>query len=244
MLFITAWLGSLAMALTCAFGPVGGLMNRKLGPRLTGIAGALISALGLIITSQLKHMEVMFFTYGVIFAFGSSFVYTTVFNIVPKYFLKRRSLATGLISTGPGAGLFLISQIMEVSSSAFGWRGALIVVGGMQVAMTFPILLFSPNVEDSTPVIGKCGGVWVKHAYRSPPPLWKNKPLVLYSISGSLGALGVMIPHVHMVSMTTQSKAHFVKCDVILMKSDFRFQIEKRLPVPNRKAITVKIFSF
>lgn len=189
------------MGIACACGPIGGILNRKFGPRLTGIAGTLVCALGLFISSQMKLFVAIFFTYGIIFAFGCSLIYTTVFNIVPKYFLKRRSLAAGLISTGPGAGVFVMSQVLELSLSAFGWRSALMVVGGLITALVIPIfVIFSENVEAPTPVAGRCGGVWVKHVEESPPPVWKNKPLIIYFITSAVFLFGCMIPQVHMVS--------------------------------------------
>ena len=127
--------GSLAVAGAGLFGPVTAKLIDRFGCRVVTIAGALKYAVGLITTSQASSIDVIFLTYSVIFGFGNSCVYTSVFVIVPKYFHKWRPDVIGMISAGPAAGVFVMSPIVQALLDRFGWRGAYIGQAGLCLAV-------------------------------------------------------------------------------------------------------------
>ena len=53
----------------------------------------------------------MFLTYGGIFGFGFSLVFIAVFEIVPRYFVKYRSMATGIIAMSTGGALVVMTPV-------------------------------------------------------------------------------------------------------------------------------------
>ena len=163
------------------------------------IIGALISAVGLISTSQAQSLFIMYITYSIIFAFGGCCVYTAVFVIVPKYFLKRRSLATGMIASGPGAGTFVMSPILALSIGELGWRGAFIVMAGLVAIVCALGCAFDPNTPKSTSVEDVRGS---RYSHDKERKLLKNSEYMLMVFVTAIVVLGNSVPQVHMVSQT------------------------------------------
>ena len=124
LISLSAWVGSLAVASAGLFGPLAGRLTNRFGARAMVISGAVLSTIGLLLTSFAPSLYLMLLTYGGIFGCGSSLVYIAVYEIVPRYFVKRRSLATGLVTMSVGAGLLVMSPVCQALIDAFGWRGA------------------------------------------------------------------------------------------------------------------------
>ncbi|XP_020603963.1 monocarboxylate transporter 10-like [Orbicella faveolata] len=142
----TAWVGSLAVASAGLFGPVAGRLTDRFGARAVVISGAVLSTIGLLLTSLVPSLYLMLLTYGGIFGCGSSLVYIAVFEIVPRYFVKRRSLATGLVTMSTGAGLLVMSPVCQVFIDAFGWRGAFRGMTCIVFIIPFIGWVLDPNV--------------------------------------------------------------------------------------------------
>ena len=190
------------MSLTFFFGPLAGKLCDRFGPRVVSIMGALASVVGLVSTSQAQSLYVIFFTYSILFAFGGCCTYTAVFVIVPKYFLQRRSLATGMIASGPGAGTLMMSPILAISIEGLGWRGAFLVMAGIVASICVLGCTFDPNTpkdtsEDHVHVSknAKERGMNFK--------LIKNNEYLLIVLTSTIVVLGNSVPQVHLVSQLT-----------------------------------------
>lgn len=51
--------------------------------------------------------------------------------IVNSYFNKRRGIAQGIVSSGAGAGVFLIAPLKQYFLSEYGWRGTMLMFAGI-----------------------------------------------------------------------------------------------------------------
>lgn len=188
------------MSLTFCFGPLAGKLCDRFGPRAVTIIGALVSVIGLVATSQARNIFVIYLTYSTIFAFGGCCIYTSVFVIVPKYFLKYRSLATGMIAAGPGAGTFVMSPILARSIEELGWRGAFFIMAGIIASVCLLGCAFDPNAptnpaERDVHREFEQGDKKKKHLSRNPSYL-------LLVFVTTIVILGNSVPQVHMVSVT------------------------------------------
>ncbi|XP_020616501.1 monocarboxylate transporter 10-like isoform X2 [Orbicella faveolata] len=190
----TAWVGSLAVASAGLFGPVAGRLTDRFGARAVVISGAVLSTIGLLLTSLVPSLYLMLLTYGGIFGCGSSLVYIAVFEIVPRYFVKRRSLATGLVTMSTGAGLLVMSPVCQALIDAFGWRGAFRGMTCIVFIIFFIGWALDPNVasdqaeksvqesEDSRRILDLT--------------MWKNITFVVLNITGVFVYIGHSIPPV------------------------------------------------
>lgn len=69
--------------------PVSSILTDKLGIRRTVILGGLISATGMLLSSFVEVLELLYLTYGIIMGFGASLIYTPSLVILGHYFDKR-----------------------------------------------------------------------------------------------------------------------------------------------------------
>lgn len=82
------------------------------------------------------------------FGFGACCCRTVNFLITAKYFVKRRSFATGLVTAGTGLGIFALVPIAQILIDNLGLSGAYRVLGGVVLANCLLALSFDPNVEE------------------------------------------------------------------------------------------------
>ncbi|KAJ7330745.1 hypothetical protein OS493_021674 [Desmophyllum pertusum] len=80
--------------------------------------------------------------------FNTSREYTANFLITAKYFVKRRSLATGLVTAGAGLGIFALAPINQILIDAYGLSGAFRALGFVILANCFLALFYDPNIQE------------------------------------------------------------------------------------------------
>ena len=203
---LSAWVGSLAVASAGLFGPAAGRLTDLFGARAVVTCGAILSATGLLLTSLVPSLYLMLLTYGGVFGCGSSLVHIAVYEIVPRYFVKRRSLATGLITMSVGAGLVAMSPVCQTLIDAFGWRGAFRGMGFIVFIIFFIGWTLDPNVADS-----EIEEADIENEQSQEGPgrsrildfsMWGNVTYVVINITGFVVYIGHSIPPVHLVSNT------------------------------------------
>ena len=101
----SAWIGALAVGLSYFAAPAVGRMSDCFGCRVMTICGSLLCALSLFATSFAKSISHVFLSYGLLFGLGAACVRTCTFLVAVKHFNRRRSMATGLVSSGTGLGI-------------------------------------------------------------------------------------------------------------------------------------------
>lgn len=197
---LPAWVGSLAYACGSLFGPVVGLLCDRFNHRTVGIAGGIISTMALLATSQAPNLTLMYFTFGVAFGFGNCCIFFVVLTIMPKYFIKRRSLATGLVLMGCGGGLIVMSPIIQALLTVSSWRITFIAMAGMLFVTCILSCSFDSKIGDND----KDSTDQDKKPNKLCPTLdfsyLRNKQFVIHLIGSITCFCGITVPLVHMVS--------------------------------------------
>ncbi|MBI4286672.1 MAG: MFS transporter [Chloroflexi bacterium] len=107
---------------------VAGQLTDRLGPRIVVSAGGLILGLSFILTSQVQNAWQLYLFFGIMgVSLGGSA--TPLLSTVARWFVKRRSLMSGIVMAGVGAGMIAMPLLMEWLISGKGWRFAAMVVG-------------------------------------------------------------------------------------------------------------------
>ncbi|RUS90172.1 hypothetical protein EGW08_002051 [Elysia chlorotica] len=90
-----------------------GLIQKKLGPRLTCLLGGWLMSFGVLVTYF--TIEISFFltvvTYGLLFGAGIGISYTMPLSCGMKWFPERKGLVNGLVVAGFGGGAFIFNQV-------------------------------------------------------------------------------------------------------------------------------------
>jgi MFS family permease len=76
--------------------------------------------------------------------------YIPAITIIGVYFDKHRAIAFGIASAGCGVGTFLSPVILHYCNEHFGWRGAVLIIGGIQLNHVVCAALYRPLHHTST----------------------------------------------------------------------------------------------
>ena len=200
---LSAWVGSFAMSASGLFGPLAGRLTNHFGARIVVACGSLICAGGLLFTSVVPGLHLMFLTYGGIFGFGSSLVYMAIYEIVPRYFVKNRSVATGIITMSVGGALVVMTPVCEALLTAFGWRKTFAGLGCLAFLVFLTSWVFDPNVaDDETHAAVKDFKEPIdKHREKVLDlSMWKNRSFVVLNLSQLVIYTGHHLVPLHLVS--------------------------------------------
>jgi MFS family permease len=186
-----SWIFGICGLIYFVLGALGGLLADRFGPRLVCMAGMGLIALGLYVTSLAQSLDTIYLSYGLLVGMGIAFVYTPSIASVQPWFTKRRGLASGIASSGVGAGTLLLPVVVSVLLTRMPWREALQILslGVLCVGLLAAFLLERAPMQNGL-AKGDLPGLTLKEAVRSPSFQW------LY-MGALLGAPVMFIPFAH-----------------------------------------------
>jgi MFS family permease len=97
--------------------------------------GGCLLGIGILLTSQAHALWHMYVFLGLIAASGMSAAYVPCNATVVRWFIEKRGLALGLTSSGASFGTFLFPPLAAALISAYGWRGAYLILGILAVTI-------------------------------------------------------------------------------------------------------------
>ncbi len=118
---------------------VGSILDR-FGPRRVLPTASCIVALGLVASSRISHLWEFYLWYGVMTAMGiCALGFIAHGMILPKWFERKRGLATGIAMAGIGLGMQVIVPATQYLINIFGWRPAYLVLAAVVLLVLFPL---------------------------------------------------------------------------------------------------------
>lgn len=194
------------MSISTLLGPVSANLCDRYGCRVTAFFGGLTCVLGLLLTSQAPSIFCMYLTYSVIVGFGTCCVYTASFVVVPRYFIKRRAQATGILSCGTSVGSLVMGPLLQLFLDSIGWKNTFIAMAGIASVTCLIALIYDSrtanqilvseeevNFEAQTMVIAKKQSTWFED-------ILKNRDLVTWTVCCGVLFLGLYNPQVLLVT--------------------------------------------
>ncbi|MBT3823142.1 MAG: MFS transporter [Nitrospinaceae bacterium] len=136
--------GAFSLMLGCyaLSGPLIGSIFDKKGPRAVMPWGSLLIGSGLIIgyfTSSLLHIYLL---YGVFIGVGMSMSGFALHGaLMPRWFQKKRGLATGIYLSGGGVGILVFFPLIERLIFYVGWRYTFLLFGVTILLIMVPLKL-------------------------------------------------------------------------------------------------------
>src|SRR3977135_1767301 len=111
---------------------IAGRLQDRFGPFWFSITGGALVSLGFFLCAYTSSLRFLFLCYGVLGGIGNGFGFATVAPVMAKWFPDKRGLAIGLAFAGYGGGSAIFGPVANlVLFPHFGWRTALLVVGGI-----------------------------------------------------------------------------------------------------------------
>jgi MFS family permease len=186
-----SWIFGLCGLVYFVLGAGGGMLADRWGPRLICMAGMISIAIGLFLTSLAQSLTTVYLSYGLLVGLGIALVYTPSIACVQPWFNKRRGLASGIASSGIGAGTLILPVVVSYLLTEINWREALqtMSAGVLLIGLTAGFLLKrAPNLNGNSS--GQLPGLKLSAALKTPSFKW------LY-MGTLLGAPVMFVPFAH-----------------------------------------------
>ena len=120
-----------------------GLVNR-FGCRPVAVAGSLLGAASLALSTIAPNVIVFILVYGVLGGLGFGMVFLPAIVCVGLYFETKRALATGIAVCGAGVGAFVFAPIASFLVESVGWRNSNLIFAGLAGLNVFCGLVMRP----------------------------------------------------------------------------------------------------
>ena len=109
---------------------MGGLTDR-FGPRIVVTSCGVFLGLGYLLMSQVETVWQLYLFYGVLVGIGMSGLWIPLLSSVARWFVKRRSMMTGIVVSGLTIGQFIAPPLINRLISQYGWRQSFIILGSI-----------------------------------------------------------------------------------------------------------------
>jgi len=126
---VTSGAFSLSMFIFGVLGIIAGALNDRFGPRVVLTFCGILLGLGYLLMSQISAIWQLYLFWGVIIGIGMSGVWVPLLSTVAKWFVKRRTLMTGIVIAGLGVGGLIGPPVISRLIATYGWFLSCIVLG-------------------------------------------------------------------------------------------------------------------
>ncbi|XP_074632799.1 monocarboxylate transporter 10-like [Acropora palmata] len=92
----TAWVSSLGLSTCYLFFPMGAVLSQRYGCWVVALVGNITCSVGLLCSSFVKRLPLLYLTYGTVWGIGASFMYFASLLILTKHFKARLAFANGI----------------------------------------------------------------------------------------------------------------------------------------------------
>ncbi|KAJ6257717.1 hypothetical protein Dda_7505 [Drechslerella dactyloides] len=104
-----AFIGGLIIGSAMVVSPITNLLIRQFSSRVTLLTGTLLQFISLIIASFATQLWQLYLVQGALFGLGMGMVSAVSVSILPQWFDKKRSIASGIAAAGSGVGGLVFS---------------------------------------------------------------------------------------------------------------------------------------
>ena len=146
----SAFVGSIGLGMVWFASPLAGYLCDRFGCRVTCFLGGALCIAGLVSSSFVQSLTVMYFTYSALYGLGTCFIYNPCFLVIAKYFTYKLSVATGIVSLGASVGVLYTGPLLQVLLDSFEWRNTFRIMAATYTLVCILSLSFNPYVEEIT----------------------------------------------------------------------------------------------
>jgi MFS family permease len=123
--------------------PLAGKLLDRFGPRRLFCVSALVTTMGLVLTSQTDSLGEFYGYYGVITAAGTAGISISVISsTLSRWFEQLRVFISGVAISGTALGQFLFIPLIALLLDHFGWRWTWTILGVLLSLVIVPLSLW------------------------------------------------------------------------------------------------------
>ncbi len=124
-----------------AFGILAGRVTDKYGARWVIVSGTLLGGLGYVLMYFLTSLWQLYIFFGLLVGFCMGTCWTPLIATVSRWFVEKRVLAVGILTSGLTVGNMLVPPIMAYFINSFGWRSAYLLVALIVFCVAIPSII-------------------------------------------------------------------------------------------------------
>ncbi|KAM4734517.1 monocarboxylate transporter 2 [Anableps anableps] len=140
----TSWITSITVATIHIAAPVSSALSARFSHRSVVIAGGLICSAAVAFGSLARSLTDLYITVGFLNGLGYALTWTPTVTMLGLYFHKKRPAANALASAGECILTFSLTPLFQLLIDSFSWRGALLILGGLQLNLCVCGMLLRP----------------------------------------------------------------------------------------------------
>lgn len=125
---------------------IAGTINDRIGPRIILTVSGISMGLGYLLMSQVSMPWQLYLMYGLLVGIGFSTHDVITLSTIARWFVKHRGIMSGIVKVGTGVGQFSVPLAASVLITAFGWRNAYLIIGG--IVLVVLVALAQPMKRD------------------------------------------------------------------------------------------------
>lgn len=207
--FKTAWVGAVTIGAVFFFSPISSILVDRFGLRQTAFVGSLMAFVGMLSSSFIKQIELLYLTYGLLMGVGSSLVYTPSLVILGHYFKAKFGLVNGIVTVG--SSIFTIGLIYAIKYMlpAITLSHTLQVLSGMYFFIIIGCLAWKPLLDQrrkdldyilstESIAIAVTGCCQYMSEFMN-VKIWHNKSYVIWVLTVAVSCFGYFISFVHLM---------------------------------------------
>ena len=122
---------SLAWLIQGFLGVFIGRLNDRLGPRIVMTLSGFFIGLGYLLMSCINTVWQFYLFYGLVIGMGMAGAYVPLTSTTVRWFLGRRSMMTGIVTTGTAVGILILPPMTSHFISLYDWRVSCLILGGI-----------------------------------------------------------------------------------------------------------------
>ena len=120
---------SILLLVFSIFMVVGGILEKRYGPRLTASAGGIFVCLGWVLAYFTKSLWWLYLSYGVLAGIGTGLGYLPAISTGVKWFPDKRGVVTGIVIFVFGFGAAFLAPLAARFIQIYGWRMTMLIYG-------------------------------------------------------------------------------------------------------------------
>lgn len=193
-----AWVSSLAVSTYYLFSPLGAVLSERYGCWVVALLGTLACSIGLLSSSFVTSLPMLYLTYSFVWGMGASLVYFADLLILTKYFKARLAFANGIMALGGAIGGSVLSPTMQQLFIHVGLANMFRVLSGAFLILSGFALVYRPR-RSVYPQSGDVTGAHKEKKCLFDWEILRNKAFLMWIAVIFIFMLGYMVPFVHLV---------------------------------------------
>ncbi|XP_024132159.1 monocarboxylate transporter 13 [Oryzias melastigma] len=200
----TSWVTSTTIVMFHVGAPAASALTAWLSQRVVIMIGGLLCTSGMLLASLDLSLPWLYFSMGILEGLGLSFSWVSAMSMVNHYFARWRPIAYAITSSGECVFAFIFSPFFKWLIEMYTWRGALLIIGGLQLNLCVCGALMRP-LDTQSPLESKDGletdadVLQPKERVIFQFSLLRKPELLLYILFAIFAAVGFYIPTLFLV---------------------------------------------